>query len=203
MKYILPSIILVFVTFSCKKNEGPCEGKYTHSYTSINSFFDSYRFKENSYWVYQNDATAQIDSQRVVSASSGQIGSGGGSSCGSAYAETYQMHIARSFNNQYFDYNMMGVYLSKKTFVPGTYEVYIFSNTNSFTPYNGIQLLEIIPSISLNGNSIQNVRKVRVESAPHDIIYYFANAIGVVKWEVIQGNSILESWSIQSWEVVL
>ncbi|MDF3027024.1 MAG: hypothetical protein K0S23_1331 [Fluviicola sp.] len=203
MKYILPYIILVLVGFSCKKSKHPCEGKYTHSYTTISSSFDSYLFKENSYWVYRNDSTTEIDSQRVVSTINTQIGSGGGSSCGSAYAEKYQMQIECSFNNQHFNYNIIGSSLYKQTFVPGNYEAYIFSNAESFTSGNGVQLLETIPSMNLNGNSIQHIKKVRVDLPAYDIIYYFANGVGVIKWEVLQGTSILESWSIKSWEVVL
>ncbi|MNK01799.1 hypothetical protein D3C87_196070 [compost metagenome] len=203
MRYASIYIVLLFAAFSCKKSNHPCEGKYSSQHMLISSSLNSYQFKEGSYWVYQNDGSAQLDSQRVVSTIRSKIGSGGSSSCSSVSAETYQMSIRCSFNNQFFNYHMLGGYLSKETFVPGKQKAVIFSNTNSFAPDNGVQLLEIIPSMDLNGNTVTNVKKVRADLPANDIILYFADSVGIVKWEKLSGGTISETWSIQSWEVFL
>ncbi len=216
MKSLLTFMIpLVLLFISCKKDDHPCKGKYTHTYYEISSSLDAYRFKENTYWVYQNDLSGQLDSQRVVSTLNGQIGSGGSSSCGSTYAERYQISVKSFLNNHTFSYVLLGSGFYKDTLATPYNNMgkYIFSNTNSFSAESEIQLIETIPSITINGNTLTNVKKILVKPvytdshaynlSNHDMHFYFANAVGIVKWEVMSGSTILDSWSIRSWQVIL
>ncbi len=193
MKYILPLVILVFVGFSCKKSDHPCEGKYTDTYTTISSYFAPYQFKEGTYWVYQNDATAEIDSQRVVSAWDTEIGSGGGSSCGSSYAQLYSMEIHSSLTNDYFKYLIL-----TSSFIRN------LDNSNNpngtcILSSNDIQQPATISSMTINGHTFSNVRKIPVGQ----FYYYFVDSVGLVKWEKVYGSNVIESWGIQAWEVFL
>lgn len=195
MKYILPYIVILFLALSCKKND-PCEGKHTHS--PISTYFDSYLFKEGTYWVYQNDATAEIDSQRVTFAGLGQIGSGGGSMCGSISADNYAISVQSFLTNTFLGYQIRGGGFSRNSNA---------SNSSDLTTilYSGdIKQPAAIPSMTINGTTFSNVRKVFVDELDGESYnFYFVDSIGIVKWEVLNGSTVLESWSIQSWDVIL
>lgn len=219
MKYILPYIFLAFLVFSCNKDEHQCKQYTPGQDVPAAPSLSSYRFKENSYWVYKNDATNQLDSQRVESAFVNNWISGGGSSTcsGATSFHEYRMRIKSFLTNESFDYYIIAMYLYKDYTFQGRFAgKYIFNNLNSFPPESGLEQLEIIPSLVLNGNTIQNVKKIRIKhidptaSSPnpnnlssHDLHYYFADSIGLVKWEAVDGSTVLESWSLQSWEVFL
>lgn len=191
MKYIFPYIALVFFAFSCKKSVDPCEGNYTDTYTTISSYFAPYQFKEGTYWVYQNDSTTQIDSQRVVSAIDTKIGSGGGSSCGSTYAQLYTMDVHRSLTNDSFKYFIMTSCFIKNTDHSAPPEgTCILSSSD-------IQQPATISSMTINGHTFSNVRKIPVGQ----FYYYFVDSVGLVKWEKFYGSNVIESWGIQAWEV--
>ena len=193
MKFIFFYTAVLFFAFSCKKSDHPCEGKYKDSYTTISSYFGPYQFKEGTYWVYQNDATAQIDSQRVVSAIDTKIGSGGGSSCGSTYAQLYTMDVHRSLTDDYFEYFIITSCFMKNT------DHSALPNGTCILSSSDIQQAAAISSMTINGHTFSNVRKVSVGQ----FYYYFVDSVGLVKWEKLYGSSIIESWGIQAWEVFL
>lgn len=215
MRYALIYFVLLAAAFSCKKDDHPCKGKYTApNYSFIDPSLDSYKFKENTYWVYRNDATAQLDSQQVVSTEHGYFSTGGGSSCSYGSVEQYQMQVKSSFTNILFHYTLVGInlYKDKNGTSVGTWGRLIFSREISSSQNSELEFMETIPSLTINGNTFQNVKKVWVKHltgtyvdnlSDHELYYYFDEAAGLVKWEVVDGSTVLESWSIQSWEVFL
>lgn len=198
MKYILPYIAILFIALSCKKKSThPCEGKYTDKHISISTYFDSYRFKEGTYWVYQNDATAEIDSQRVISTYIGQIVGGGGSMCGGISADEYEITVSSFLTNTSFAYLIRGGGFSRTSIYNNSDLIGIFSGNDIKRPAD-------IPSMMINGTTFTNVRKVFVEELDGESYnFYFVDSIGIVKWEVLDGSTVLESWSIKSWDAIL
>jgi hypothetical protein len=222
MRSIFIYITLLFVTASCHKDTtNVCTGVYKpHQVINIHPSLDSYLFKTGSYWVYENDVTNQIDSQWVANAGNTDFTGEYPSKCSSGtFVHEYRIHVQRSLNGQKMDFSIIGgtLYQDTSTSIYQRHAgKYIFNNLNSSYPESGYEQLEIIPSMTLNGNTIQNVKKIRLKhldptpSIPyqynlsdHDLYYYFADSIGLVKWEVVDGSTILESWSIKSWQVIL
>jgi hypothetical protein len=90
---------------------------------------------------------------------------------------------------------------------------FIYSGTNIYSPDSGTEFIENIPLFNLNGNDFNNVKKIWVKILPtnsyypnlsiHDMYFYFSDSVGLIKWEVIDGSTIIESWSIKSWDVIL
>jgi hypothetical protein len=198
MKYILPYIAILFIALSCQKDDHPCEGKYSSSYSYISTYFAPYQFKEGTYWVYQNDITAEIDSQRVVSAIDTRIGSGGGSSCGSTYAQLYKIRVRSFFTNNYFNYLIISSNFIRN---PGNSD---YPDGPTILSGKDIKEPADIASMTINGHAFSNVRKVFVEELDGESYnFYFVDSIGIVKWEMVDGSTVLESWSIQSWDAVL
>lgn len=215
MKLICIYIAILFFVVSCNKDDHQCKQYTPGQDVPIGPSLASYRFKENSYWVYQNDATNQLDSQRVESAFIYDWSSGGGSqTCsGSTSFHEYKMRIKSYLTNELFDYYLIGAYFYKDYTLQGRFAgKYVFNNLNSFPPESGLEQLETIPSMNINGNTIQNVKKIWIkrlnppsqyELSDHDLYFYFADSVGLVKWEEVDNSTVLESWSIKSWEVAL
>ena len=200
MKYFLPYIAILFIALSCQKDDHPCQGNYSSKQSYFSTYFNPYLFKEGTYWVYENDATAEIDSQRVVSAGDSRIGSGGGSSCGSYYAHLYKMNVRRYFTNSSFNYLIISSNLIRN---PNTSD---YPDGTAILTTTDIKEPADISSITINGHTFSNVRKVFVDQFNYEdgnFYFYFVDFIGLVKWEKVDGATVLESWSIQSWDVVL
>lgn len=190
-------------------------------YSYIDPPLDSYKFKENTYWVYRNDITAQLDSQRVVSTENGYLDTYGGESAGGGspgtcspgyVTEQYKMQVKSFSTNEQFNYLLVGGALYKHS--SGTPFYQLGRPILTYWGYQGsnLEFMETIPSMNINGNDFQNVQKIWVKHltgtyvdnlSDHELYYYFDSAVGLVKWEVVDGSTVLESWSIQSWEVVL
>lgn len=219
MKLLFTAVIFLACLFSCRKNDPSCDGNYTPGQVvNLSPSLAPYQFKENSYWVYQNDSTAQIDSQRVDFAYTHDWFTGGGSSTcsGATTFYEYRMGVRSFLTNEFVHYYMIGGNLFKDPLATGNMTgKNIFNNLDNFPPESGLEQ-EIIPAITLNGNSFQNVKKIRIkhlEASPsnpnptnlsdHDLYYYFKDSVGIIKWEVVDGSTLLESWSIKSWEVTL
>ncbi len=220
MKFIFFYTVLLFFAFSCQKNDpNVCTGLYKpYGVVKIHPSLESYQFMQGSYWVYKNEVTSQIDSQYVMFAGHNDFTGEYPSACsGGQFVYEYQISVKSSLTNKRVDYDIIGATIYKDTSGNGSHGgKYIFNNLNTSYPETGYEQIEIIPSMSFNGNAIQNVKKIRLKhlnptaSIPYpynlsayDLYYYFADSIGLVKWEVVDGSTVLESWSIQSWEVIL
>ena len=219
MRFVLPYFVLLLCAVSCNKNDHTCNGKYTPGQDVVlSTSLASYQFKENSYWVYKNDVTSQLDSQRVDFAYAHDWFTGGGSSTcsGATTFHEYRMGVRSFLTNQLVHYYMIGSNLFKDPLATGNMTgKYIFNNLDNFPAGSELEQ-EIIPSVTLNGNDFQHVKKIRIKHleatasnphptnlSDHDLYYYFKDSIGIIKWEVVDGSTILESWSVQSWEVFL
>ncbi len=206
-------LLLIAMTYSCKKDE--CENYLPHKDVVIDNSMNTFKFKESSYWVYQNDVTLELDSQRVIFGSDNDFTGEFPSKCsGGTYVNEYRMTVHSFLNNQDCDYFIIGSELNKDTNSSGNhFGRFIYSGTNIYSVDSGIECIENIPLLNLNGNDFNNVKKIWVKVLPansyfpnlsiHDMFYYFSDSVGLIKWEVIDGSSIIESWSLKSWDVIL
>jgi hypothetical protein len=202
-------LLLIAMTYSCKKDE--CENYLPHKDVVIDNSMNTFKFKESSYWVYQNDVTLELDSLRVIFGSDSEFPS---KCSGGTYVNEYRMTVHSFLNNQDCDYFIIGSELNKDTNSSGNhFGRFIYSGTNIYSVDSGIECIENIPLLNLNGNDFNNVKKIWVKVLPansyfpnlsiHDMFYYFSDSVGLIKWEVIDGSSIIESWSLKSWDLIL
>jgi hypothetical protein len=206
-------LLLIVITYSCKKDE--CENYSPHKNVEIDNSMNSLKFKESTYWVYQNDVTLELDSQRVIFGSNNDFTGEYPSKCsGGTFVYENRMTVHSFLNNQDDDYFIIGSGLYKDTNSTGNHHGrFIYSGTNIYSPDSGTEFIENIPLFNLNGNDFNNVKKIWVKILPtnsyypnlsiHDMYFYFSDSVGLIKWEVIDGSTIIESWSIKSWDVIL
>lgn len=206
-------LLLIVLTYSCKKDA--CENYSPHKDVVIDNSMNPYKFKESSYWVYQNDVTLELDSQRVILGSNNDFTGEYPSKCsGGTFVCEYRMTIHSFLNDQNYDYFIWGSGLYKDTNSTGNhYGRFIYSGTNNYSAESGVEYIENIPLLNLNGNDFNNGRKIWVKVLPansyypnlstQDMYFYFSDSVGLIKWEVSDGSTIIESWSIKSWDVIL
>jgi|688.fasta_scaffold148540_3 hypothetical protein len=206
-------LLLIAMTYSCKKDE--CENYLPHKDVVIDNSMNTFKFKESSYWVYQNDVTLELDSQRVIFGSYNDFTGEFPNKCsGGTSVHEYRMTVHSFLNNQDDDYFIIGSGLTKDTNSTGNhYGRFIYSGTNIYSADSGSECIENIPLLNLNGNDFYNVKKIWVKVLPansyspnlsiHDMYYYFSDSVGLIKWELSDGSSIIESWSLKSWDVIL
>jgi hypothetical protein len=200
------------MTCSCEKDE--CENYSPHKDVVIDNSMHPYKFKESSYWVYKNDATLELDSQRVIYTSNNDFTGEYPSKCsGGTFVYEYRMTVHSFLNNSDYDYFIIGSGLYKDTNSTGNHlGRFIFSGTNIYSAESGTEKIENIPLINLNGNEFNNVKKIWVKVlatnsyypnlSTYDMYFYFSDSVGLIKWEVSDGSSIIESWSLKSWDVI-
>jgi hypothetical protein len=205
-------LLLFLMTCSCKKDE--CENYSPHKDVVIDNSMHPYNFKESSYWVYKNDATLELDSQRVIYTSNNDFTGEYPSKCsGGTFVYEYRMTVHSFLNNSDYDYFIIGSGLYKDTNSSvNHYGRFIYSGTNIYSADSGTEYIENIPLLNLNGNDFNNVKKIWVKVlatnsyypnlSAYDMYFYFSDSVGLIKWEVSDGSSIIESWSLKSWDVI-
>lgn len=213
MRFSFIYLLLIVATYSCKKDE--CENYSPHKDVVIDNSMNSFKFKESSYWVYQNDVTLELDSQRVIFGSDNDFTGEYPSKCsGGTFVYEYRMTVHSFLNNQDYDYFIIGSTLHKDTNSTGNHHGrIIYSGTNIYSTEYGIEYIENIPLLNLNGNDFNNVKKIWVKVLPtnsyypnlsiQDMYFYFSDSVGLIKWEVSDGSIVTESWSLKSWDVIL
>ena len=206
-------LLLIVITYSCRKDE--CENYSPHKDVVIDNSMNSIKFKESSYWVYQNDVTLELDSQRVIFGSNNDFTGEYPSKCsGGTFVYEYRMTVHSFLNNQDYDYFIIGSGVYKDTNSTGNHHGrFIYSGTNIYSADSGTEYIENIPLLNLNGNDFNNVKKIWGKVLPtnsyypnlslHDMYFYISDSVGLIKWEVSDGSTIIESWSIKSWDIIL
>jgi hypothetical protein len=206
-------LLLIVITTSCKKDE--CKNYSPHQEVTIDNSLNSYKFKESSYWVYKNDVTLELDSHRIIHSANTDFTGIYPSSCsGGTFVYEYRMTVHSFLKNSDYDYFISGSGIYKDTNATGNHHGrYIFSGTNTYSEESGAENIENIPILNLNGNDFTNVKKIWIKVlAPnsfypnlstYDMYFYYSDSVGLIKWEIIDGPSILESWSLKSWDVIL
>jgi hypothetical protein len=201
------------MTYSCKKDK--CENYSPHKDVVIDNSMYSSKFKESSYWVYKNDVTLELDSQRVIYSSNNDFTGEYPSKCsGGTFVYEHRMTVHSFLNNKDFDYFIIGSGLYKDTNSMGNHlGRFIYSGTNIYSNESGAEYMENIPFLNLNGSDFTNVKKIWVKVLPtnsyypnlstHEMYFYFSDSVGLIKWEVSDGTSVIESWSLKSWDVIL
>lgn len=211
MKFLFSVLVLCSLIVSCSKVK-KCKNYTPYFEYTQDPSLNAYNFKEGSYWVYKNPVTLEIDSQRVISALDNSYWSDSATECsGGSYLHEQRIGIKSFLSNSHYDLLLYGAGIYMDTSAAGSHKGrLIFAGNGNYSNPEAIELVETIPSLTINGNVFNNVRKVVVHNlansiynlADHDLFFYFADSVGIIKTEKDDGNGNLETWEIQSWQVL-
>jgi len=215
MKHQLKIILWlsIFCLVACKKE--------TPHYTVSDEMKQYFAYKIGSYWIYINDSTKIIDSSYltdVVNSTQG-VGKDG------RHLFSYDF-IGLSFHSKFLieyevkndcDQKMTKLYIGLGenqtiSFHPVAYVEGAPSNQNYYTncgrPF-GALWMETIPLLTLNEVTYSNVAQTILrysEQLSNQIQnkvlkFYFAKNIGLLKYQYILNDSLMESWSLKRQKV--
>lgn len=205
MKAILPVLALIITFISCKKEEAKEEDITEMLSTELQHF----KFKTGSYWVYEKNSSAMLDTVQVINTYGGFCWSVPKIHGNTGVRDEYFTIVLKSSQpsgittyylyNNYISFNGWGYSCS-----PGQF---VFSLYRGFN-YNGAKVVDTLPSLTINGNFFTDVTKVKITASEqslhvfdNDTYLYFTDSIGLIRKET-ETSSGFETWSIKTWNII-
>ncbi len=203
-------LLTALLAVACKKET--CENYKPHVHVTQHASMDQYEFQPGTYWVYQNPETLALDSQAVISTVDNSFKGEYPSECsGGSDVQENRITVKSFLTNTEYDYLLIHAGLYKDSAAAGNHNGrLIYSGTSTYGDEYTVHI-EVLPSLTLNGHTFTDVKKVLVKTIPgtsfnlsdHDIYMYFADSVGLIKWEEDLGGGTMNTWEIKSWSVVL
>ena len=205
--YFCCSLLGVLMLTSCNKGEAPAEITYNYLSADIIPFM----FKAGSYWIYENDSTAVLDSVVVTSTKQGFF-----------TQPPMTPGTPTNIEIEYFKVNLHS-YLTSSDYNDFLFERLITRNGNEspnfgqpiflskysigFKTY-GAQVWDNIDSLSINGIFFYNVEEMKIiHDEQHQFVFsndtylYYQDSIGLVKKVIDLGSGNFDSWSLKRWHI--
>jgi hypothetical protein len=190
--------LIVFIVFavSCEKEKE--EPTRIYSNYKISSSLYPYLFNENSYWIYKDTTTGNLDSVvlKQIGRSSYSIPptSPGQGSQGSL--EYFNFTYTSSYNGNTYDEQLFSSVISR-SFIDGGF-LFLSDRVIGDSLMN-IKILDVIDSLSIENNTYFNVTKMRIKNDYYingNYNYFYADSIGVIRKETLVNDSIVETWNL-------
>lgn len=206
MKTTLSVLALILTFISCKKEETKGEDQTE----LISKGLYPFKFKTGSYWVYEKDSSATLDTVQVIGTDSNFCWS------------VPRIHGYPGVKSEYFK---IGLKSSQPSGITNYYlnHDYIRVNGGVFFcsdgqpvfhlnleghNFNGMKVVDSFPSLTINGNIFSYVTKVKITASEQfkhvfdtTTYLYFTDSIGLIRKE-IETSSGLETWSIKTWNII-
>jgi hypothetical protein len=201
-------VLLLFMIASCHKDNPDNQTRYFYLSESLNP----YKFKTGSFWIFQNDTTAILDSILVTSTEHdfywlpppihGQSGD---------KHEYYKINL-KSFATLHIYNDYLTNYYIKRD-GGGDYgengQPIFMTNSDTGSVFNGMKIIAKFPIMTINGNTFTNVIETKITASQqyqpifvNDTYLFYTESIGLIKQVADIGNGNFESWSIKRWTVI-
>lgn len=218
MKNILPAFVFILVIMSSCKKEQDTIPQAATTPVDVNRYIDEniypYKFKQGTYWVYQNDSTGILDSLFTDSVSTGFfVSTPGVHGAGSIETEYYKMHIHDVSASLYFNQMLHSNVMSKNfsgDWSNGFHGQPVYqSNSAVGEGYSGMMIYAKFLSMTVNSHTFDHVDEVKITAAEqpdpqfdHDTYLYYCDSVGLIKKEIVLAPGNIESWSLKRWHVI-
>ena len=193
-------VLLIFLNACSKEKE---QDSAVHE-SKISASLYPFLFKKDSYWIYENQSSRQLDSVVVMSLCRDKFTNGPTSPGQGPNGQTEFFNInyeSSVFGN--YDEQLVGYIISKGSIYGGY--IYLSSYKLGDETKNA-KLTNIYDSLSVNG--ILYSRVVKMENSkdqflPTDMNLYYVDSIGVIKKELLVNDTITETWNLLRYSVYL
>lgn len=186
----------IIFTFACTKQEDPQSNPAQRG--PISPTLHSFIFKENSFWVYRRFTDSSIDSVVVRDTELQWLYLSGG---GPILQELTMTYYSTKFDyyTEYVAYNIIteGKMSGGIKFIGGM---------NVGDSLLNARLTEIHDTLIINGDSYSNVIEMHVgkdEYINKDMNLYYVDSIGVVRKEIKDSSSVVETWDLIRYNVTI
>lgn len=220
MRKLIALTISVFVLTinSCRKENIVDDTNYPPSgedkYVYLNEKLNPYKFKTGSYWIYENETTAELDSVYVISTETDFFmwipplhGNGP-----AKFAEYYKINLISSLHSiDSTGYNDYLVFDYIKRNGHGYIDGQLMFTMDEHPGYDflGMKIIANYPTMTINNHTFNNVTQTKITASEqyqpmfdHDTQLFFTDTIGLIKKVTDLGNGAFETWSIKRWSVL-
>lgn len=202
MKFLkfLRYLFITLALSSCDKDD--FETKTTTVLVS-EGLENSFLFKENSYWVYQ-DSLSNTDSITISSIETGitNVCPRGGCTQYEFFTVNYTNQTKNTSYNHYYYSNFIR-YNGGGQFGENGQPIYILNQPPGFE-FNGLVVGNIIDSLEILSNVYYNIEKMTVNAATQfqpeflfDTDFYFVQNVGIVKMVIHDTINGIETWNLK------
>lgn len=174
-------------------------------------------FRQNSYWVYTNSNTGNLDSLVVTSTKNDFCYDAHPKYGGGNYVKEYRVtnylffEGSQTTSYSYWDYAMYDYIKHQGGGEYGQYGQPIFSCTKTIgAEFNGLVLEGLISTMVINGNTFNDVRKFRLVAEKQiypkifqeDRLLYYSPHVGLIKKVIMPTSGDSTTLELLRWNVV-
>ena len=194
-------IVLVVSSFACTKQEDPPSNPPVR--VPISATLQNLIFEEGSFWIYKRLTDSSIDSVEVIGTGLQwlYISGGPGSGVQTILQELSMTYYSTKFN-YYTEYAAYHI-LSEGKMSGG---IKFIGGTNVGDSLLNTSLTEIHDTLIINGEAYTNVIEMHVgkdEYIDDDMNLYYADSIGVIRKEIKDSTSVVETWDLIRYNVTV
>ena len=192
--WLIPLIAILFVVTNCKKEE-----EFEYKVFDVNPKLYPFLFDTCSSWVYNNPVTNEIDNVTIVNMSIGTYPPGYSSD---SYMLVYSFSCLSTYQGESYYHACQNI-ISKNIHISGL--LFIASGVIGDKRENA-RIDTIYDLFDVNGVSYKDVVKMDIEEdwwIENEMNLYWADSVGIVKKEIKENGVIVETWNLQSYDVVL
>jgi len=182
-----------------------------YKYYKISEALYPYLFDTASYWVYSSLDNNLIDSINLkhVDLDTSYIGPSGPGEGSQGEIHFYKLTYESSISGGYKEY-LTNKYISKYYSDQAGFGPYIFKATQEIGDYSyNVKLNNIHSSMIVNNIIYYNIKEMEIskeffnnwqDSIP-DMNFYYVDSIGIIKKEIKENNTIIETWNLKDYHI--
>lgn len=192
--WLILLIVISFVVTSCKKEE---EIYWPISY--VGEEVHPFLFDIGSVWLYKNPVSKEIDNVEIIDFAFDRYIPGGKLN---GELQFYRISYVSDVFGEYKEYACLDI-ISRAIHFGG---ILFIASGNEGDECENARIDTIYSSFYVNGIAYEDVVKMEIEADEWldiEMNLYWADSIGVVKKEIIENDQIIETWNLQSYDVVL
>lgn len=202
-KSLLMVLFISMIVCSCSKEE---EDTYFHHKISTNLY--PLMFIQGSTWIYKNAGTSLFDTVVLTSVEIDTIVYGpSGPGQGSPGEEQVYVLVYNSSQFGVYSRTLREDFICRGWMVGGEpIGVEYLSSHKVGDLIMNVEIADIYNTYIVNGISYSNVVLMDVQndgSFPGDMNLYYVDYVGIVKKEIKENDSIIETWELLEYNVVL
>lgn len=180
---------ILLILCSCKKEQPIPVNSVQATFTPINATLIPLLFDTNSYWIYSNGN--QLDTVTLISLTRQEVSV----SPKSLKDETFLFNYHSTLLNNYTE-SALGAIITRDW----TNDGWVYAtNLGLGETSGGLSLIEKIDTLIVGNQEYHHVSKMQVQQGSFflsSMYLYYADSVGVIRREVLSGNSIVDTWDL-------
>jgi hypothetical protein len=192
------SVILLFLAYSCNKNE-PITGGHNHY--DIDESLQPMLFNKGSQWIYVCKETGDIDTVRLVKIDLDTLGPYGVENGFTAAQQVYYLRYLSSLSGA-FTHELVSHIITLGT-VRGGY-IYLAGKSTGEESMNAL-VADIHDTLMVGDQKYRDVVEMKISTDSYvkkNMILYYADSVGLIKQEILKNYLVDKTWILKEKSVL-